>query len=324
MVQVEISRSVELPMFGTYKWSETDFLRPVVFPLVNAEARIYLKACGGPIRRGCHVIYSGLLLLCIPDAPRWFVRGLLSLGDDSVRVAEVIYGYYTVCLEQFDSLLRTVCKVRTLPAQEPIGFESFFAPRDSLDKGVTYSIDGKEHAVFRPRLWRGRRGLNPLFRVNQLITPEKWMGLQGAIDQRRYPSREVSGLYRIRSRLDWREKKIAAIEAAVLTEVMLRVYAENALTLKGISKTRMKDLGDELTFNTLLNVMLPLALTPKRARRLERHVRAVNALRKLRNALVHGNLEESKIDEEIVRVGINGAIALARQLQIGGADEARS
>ena len=74
------------------------------------------------------------------------------------------------------------------------------------------------------------------------------------------------------------------------------------------TNNRVKALRDELTFNTFLNIVLPLSLSPGETRRIEDHIRKVDVLRKIRNDLVHGNILESDIDENNVRAGIEGAL----------------
>ena len=117
-------------------------------------------------------------------------------------------------------------------------------------------------------------------------------------------------LLRIRARLNWREKKIPTIEAAILVEALLREYARRALQTRGFSSNRIKSLGDELSFNTFLNIVLPLTLSKSVAARLEKNIRKVDALRRTRNDLVHGNVSGKDVDEASVRDSIDGALSL--------------
>ena len=126
-----------------------------------------------------------------------------------------------------------------------------------------------------------------ILRSDQILTATKWGRLQSAIDNHDFPAPEMLELLRIRAQLQWRDKKIPTVEAAILVETILREYAEKALLACGFSKTRIKTLRDELTFNTFLNIVLPLSLTKSESARIESHIRNVDVLRRMRNDVVH-------------------------------------
>ena len=79
---------------------------------------------------------------------------------------------------------------------------------------------------------------------------------------------------------------------------------------KGFSKTKIKDLRDELTFNTVLNLLLPLTLTKTEYNGLKKWLPKVDRLRKLRNSIVHNELRDSEIREKEVIDGLHSAVAL--------------
>lgn len=79
--------------------------------------------------------------------------------------------------------------------------------------------------------------------------------------------------------------------------------------------TKIKALGDELSFNNMLNVVLPLSLTKGELKRVRSSIEAVDLLRKIRNDLVHGNISEDQVEEASIDQGINGALRLAEFLK---------
>ena len=79
---------------------------------------------------------------------------------------------------------------------------------------------------------------------------------------------------------------------------------------KGFSKGKIKDLRDELGFNIVLNLVLPLTMSKTELRRLAKWRSSIDHLRKLRNNIVHNNLADESINEKEVLEGIYAAIDL--------------
>jgi hypothetical protein len=176
-------------------------------------------------------------------------------------------------------------------------------------------IDKDTPKAFEPKLIKDRRRINPLFKKEQIITKIKWVKMQSAIENGAYPSEELLELLRIRSKLEWRQRKIATIESAILIETILRDYGEQVLQSLGLSKNKLKSLRDEMSFNTVLNIVLPLSLTKPEHTKVDKHLKSVDLLRRVRNDVVHGNITESEIDETKVRAGIEGALVLVEFLR---------
>lgn len=309
MTSLFVSRNIEIPMVGTWKWSETDYRVPLVFQLHGVKANLTLNAFG-PVKYEREVIVSAHLVLEFSNPLPEFVRGLRTTGKLSQRAAETIYGYYLQVYEQFEGVLRTAGGVTNLMQEPPVPIERFFSKDEFPGMGCYWNQAGEKEKEFRPKIVKNRRRLNPLFRSDQAITQTKWKRLQIAIDNQDFPDSIVLELLRIQSKLGWRQKKIPAIEASILVETLLREYAEKTLFMIGFSKNRVKALRDELTFNTFLNIVLPLSLKRGESKRIEENIRKVDILRKIRNDLVHGNIREEDIDEKSVKTGIEGALAV--------------
>ncbi len=296
-------------MIGTWKWSKTDYDIPLVFHLHGVKASLTLHAYDAG-KRDREVLWNARLVLEFSNPLPEFVRGLKTTGKLAQRAAEAIHGYYVQVYEQFEGVLRTAGGVTNLTQQSPTSIDSFFKKSGIAGEGCRWYLEGEKPKAFSPKITKNRRGLNPLFRNDQIITKAKWKRLQLAIDNQDFPVPEMLELLRIRSQLQWRQKKIPTIEAAILVETLLREYAEKVLITLGFSKNRVKALRDELTFNTFLNIVLPLSLTRSETKRIEEHIRKVDVLRKIRNDLVHGNIREEDIDENNVRSGIEGALVV--------------
>lgn len=296
-------------MIGTWKWSKTDYDIPLVFQLHGVKASLSLNAHDAG-KRDREILWDAHLVLEFSNPLPEFVRGLKTTGKLSQRAAEAIHGYYVQVHEKFEGVLRTAGGVNNLMKLSPMSIEGFFEKKGIARKGCHWYLEGEKPKAFNPKFTKNRRGLNPLFRNDQIITKAKWKRLQLAIDNQDFPVPEMLELLRIRSQLQWRQKKIPTIEAAILVETLLREYAEMVLITLGFSKNRVKVLRGELTFNTFLNIVLTLSLTRSETKRIEEHIRKVDVLRKIRNDLVHGNIREEDIDENNVRNGIEGALVV--------------
>ena len=196
----------------------------------------------------------------------------------------------------------------------PESITNFFSDGVSSRGQVEWSVDGKTFMPFRPKLAKPR-GRNPLYTSAQLITPLRWLQMQRAADNGGFPEGELLELYRIRGKAGWRQLSAAAIEASIISETLLRAYGLKALKESGFSNSKLKRLRDELTFNNLLNIVLPLSLGKADLRRLESAIDAVDRLRGIRNDLVHGNIVQKDVEGPQVEQGIDGAIKLVRFLQ---------
>lgn len=306
MPSIFVSRRIMIPMIGTWKWTKADYDVPLIFRLNGVKGYLNLEYYAHG-KRDRDVVWMADLSLEFTNPTPKFIQGLKTCGKLAQSAAEVIYGHYLQIIEQFEGALRTAGGVINLRTEPPMSLENFFA-NDAINDGCRWHIDGEKQKPFNPKLAKGRRLLNPILRSDQILTATKWGRLQSAIDNHDFPAPEMLELLRIRAQLQWRDKKIPTVEAAILVETILREYAEKALLACGFSKTRIKTLRDELTFNTFLNIVLPLSLTKSESARIESHIRNVDVLRRMRNDVVHGNIRAEDIDETNARNGIEGAL----------------
>lgn len=139
--------------------------------------------------------------------------------------------------------------------------------------------------------------------------------MQRAADAGDFPDGGVLELYRIRGKAAWKELKVAAIEASIISESLLRTYGTEILKRNNFSNNKIKRLKDEMTFNNLLNILLPLSLSKTEVRAMQPHIDSVDTLRAIRNDLVHGNITGEDLDSKVIDRGIESALRLVGFLQ---------
>jgi len=314
MSHLIVRKKIDFPSFGASKWRKLDHDTPLTLQLPQAKALIFLDEERYPGKRDVIVLPSGRMELHYSPAPPYLLRSLASKGTASAAGAETIYDAYVEIHTRFEALLFSAGKVRYLMRMGPESMTNFFSG-DVLSNGqVEWSLDGKPYAPFQPKMAKPR-GRNPLYTAAQLVTPIRWRDMQIAADNASYPEGELLELYRIRGKAGWRELRAAAIEASIISESLLRAYGLKALKESGFSNNKLKRLRDELTFNNLLNIVLPLSLGKADLRRVQKAIDAVDRLRGIRNDLVHGNITQKEVEATQVEQGIEGAITLVRFLQ---------
>jgi hypothetical protein len=82
--------------------------------------------------------------------------------------------------------------------------------------------------------------------------------------------------------------KYAFIEVWTALEVAIVSYLKNAKLAKGISKNKLDDLEGEVGISYLLSIELPL-VHPTNDETFKKHITRVDAIRKLRNKVIHEN-----------------------------------
>jgi hypothetical protein len=314
MTHLIVRKQIDFPSFGASKWRKQDHGTPLSLQLTQAKALIFLDEEKYPGKRDVIVLPSGRMELHYSPAPTDLVRSLSSKGTASAAAADSIYEAYLEAHTKFEALLYTAGKVRYLMRMGPESMNHFFSGGVLSDGRVEWSLDGSTYAPFQPKMPKPR-GRNPLYTAAQLVTPTRWRDMQVAADNGSYPEDELLELYRIRGKAGWRELRAAAIEASIISESLLRAYGLKALKESGFSNNKLKRLRDELTFNNLLNIVLPLSLGKTDLRRVQGAIDSVDRLRGIRNDLVHGNITQKEIEAPQVEQGIDGAIALVRFLQ---------
>ena len=310
MTNLIIRKRLNSPTFGTWKWNKTNYERPLTFQLDGARSQIFIEE-NSIGNRPLQITMNLQFVLIFEGAPSGYIVALKSRGAKSTKFAERIYDYFLETLSRFEGVLRVSGKVRHLMSLGIPSIHGFYDPRGVVwCEGVTWQIDGEEPKEFHPKLPNQPRGKNPLFKHPQLITVDKWEKLQKDIDTSGFPSEDILELYRLSGKVYPKYKRIPIVEAAILIESKLKAYAESILPDKGFSKSKIKDLRDELSFNTVLNLVLPLTLSKADLKRVSKWRPRIDRIRKLRNDIVHNDLSDEGIGEKEVLEGINAAVDL--------------
>jgi hypothetical protein len=295
MYNLVIKKRFTATTFGTWKWKKDDYTVPLSFQLDGARSQIYVKEDrfrDDPLQIVLHLVF----VLIFEGAPKDYLQALRSRGKKSIQFAHRVYDYFVETLSRFEAVLRVSGKVRNLIPMGVPTIHSFYES-GGLNGGevVTWQVGKNEPQRFCAKLEGQPKGKSALFKHPQLVTVEKWKMLQEDIDANRIPPDDVVELHRLAGKVYPREKRLPVVEAAILIESKLKAYAEAILPKKGFSRSKIKDLKDELTFNTVLNLVLPLTLTKSELRRLKRWIPLVDRIRKLRNDIVHNALQEESI-----------------------------
>lgn len=314
MPALTVRREFDFPSFGAGKWTKADHERPLRLQLAVARALIYLEE-DRYSKRDLIVFPQGRIELVYDPAPADLVDSLRRKGAKAASAAQIIYDAYVEAHNKFTALLHSPGNLRYVYRAAPDSIRNFFSAIGSIrGRAVEWSLDGGPFNRFDPPLPKPK-GRNPMFKADQLLTPRRWVALQEAADTGEYIEGEMLELYRIRGKAAWRELRVAAIEASIISESLLRTYGVEILKRNGFSNSKIKRLRDEMTFNNLLNILLPLSLSKTELRKLQSHIDAVDTLRGIRNDLVHGNIEEKDVDPKNLDSGIDSAIKLVKFLR---------
>lgn len=314
MPKITVTRNIDPGSFGIPQWTDDQHRVPLVLQVTGATARIFIKTSDhlhAQGRKKIDFMPRGFIELVFDPAPQRLMKGLRtkSGGEES---AKQIYKAYREAMQKLEALLLSAANLKYMYWLRVIGESEFFS-NSFIDK-VSWSVDGGPFSTFSPKLTRDRR-LNPMFKSDQLVTFEKWEKLQDAADNQSIPEGELLELYRIRTKTHFNQGRTAAIEASIISETLLRDYGAKVLKSQGFSRTKVKKIRDELTFNNLLNIVLPLSLSKTDFGKISKAVAAVDELRRLRNDIVHGNIDSSPVDRNVVADGIEGAIRLVNFLK---------
>jgi hypothetical protein len=314
MGKLIIRRKIDFPACGLWKWTKADYKRPLVLTVDRAKISFFVRE-RDDLWNGIDLIVMGHIEICFQPAPMNIIEGLISRRGKAIEAANEIYRIYLKSYEQLEALLMSAGNVKNLSSYHMLGMSEFYGSKDRfLGDAVEWSFNDSEFIGFYPTLTRDKRR-NPLYSAQQLITPQRWVRIQAAADNQDIPCDELLELYRIRSKASRGQTRVAIIEASIISESLLRSYGLTILAKKGFSKSKLKKLRDEFTFNNLLNIVLPLTLSTKSMRYVSNAIQAVDKLRGIRNDLIHGEIDEKGVEQGDVTRGIDGALKLSAFLK---------
>lgn len=311
MPDLIIHKRIDPMTFGTWKWSQADYERPLTFQLDGARSQILIEEDSFGKRRDLSVFHQIHFQLIIQGAPPENIAALRSRGAKSTPFAQRVFDYYVDTLERFEAVIRVSGKVRHLYTHGALTMHSFYDTGGEFSKeGVEWRIDDGESYLFQPKLPSRQRGMNPLFKHPEVVTVDKWKKMQKYINANNFPSDETLELYRLAGKVYPKTKRLPVVEAAILIESKLKSYVEDILQRRGFTKSKFKDLRDVLTFNAILNLVLPLTLSRTDLTKVNRWRPRIDRIRKIRNDIVHNDLSDDEIVDQVVIDGIYAAIDL--------------
>jgi hypothetical protein len=315
MSKLTIKRKVDFTAFGTSIWTDKDYERPLVLHIDGAKVNFYLEKdpLGLSSRLNINVMPQGKIEILFDPAPSSLIKGLQSKVSELVA-ANKIYSVYKTAFERLEALLLSKGNQKYLYWMRVMSEGEFFQDNGLIGDSLQWSVDGAEFKKFIPKLPKSRK-INPMYKSDQLVTPTKWRKLQDAADNNEYPTGELLELYRIRNKSYMQDSKTAAIEASIISKTLLREYGLKALRTQGFSNNKIKKIKDELTFNNLLNVVLPLSLSKSEFSKISTSVTKVDNLRQIRNDFVHGNKASTEFEVNDIAEGTEAAIKLVNFLK---------
>jgi hypothetical protein len=285
----------------------------LVIHVDRAKVSIYIEKKRSGVYRNILLLPYGRLEIEFDPAPKQMVSDLKS-KTGSANAAKKIYDIHRVAFENFEALLLSKANLKYVYPMKFISESEFFSEDGIHGESVEWSIDSSDFVAFKPKLPSSRK-INPMYKSDQLISVSKWKKLQEAADNFEFLEDELLELYRIRNKAYMEQRKTAAIETSIISETLLREYGLKVLRVQGFSNNKINKIKDELTFNNLLNIVLPLSLTKSKFSKISQAVTKVDSLRKIRNDLVHGNKMDTEVEVSDVIERTEGAIKLVNFLK---------
>ncbi len=124
MKDLVIKRNIDFPGFGTWKWNEDDYNKPLTISVGQSKFHFFInkdKLFG----RDLQVLPSGYIEILFSPPPKALVKALNSKGQAAVEAVEKIYQCYVEAYEKFQSLLMSAGKVTRLLYDRPMSIHTF-------------------------------------------------------------------------------------------------------------------------------------------------------------------------------------------------------
>jgi hypothetical protein len=304
-----------------WKWSERDFKIPLRVLLPDSTALVFLDDPDRPFsvhatspRRPRQWVMHSTILFQFEEPTDDFRHGLQRpRTEKGERAAKKIHGDYLRCVDIVVTYCRLELEVHSILDGHKSDLFDLFGGNFQRQTKVSWSSNGEIFAPFNYKPKMGRK-FNAIYRSEALIKPADWVRLERAISRQQMPPAEVRELLKLRSKVQWNEKRVSIVESAAIIEMALKNVVSNALLQRGVSKARLDSLRGEAGFSIFLNFMLPLGLSNTTYKRVLPLIRKIDKLRKLRNQIMHENLPEQHIDTAEAYEGVDSCVDLIMYL----------
>lgn len=314
-------KEVHPPFFTLWKWSRDDYKKDVELEIDGAKVLFRLglssfeedKDRKLPDRQW--VMYSHIFIV-VENPSQELLDGLNNKSDEKeLEAANTIYSIYQKTIDTLTLHARWYLKLPNILSPYLTMFHEMFYENGFLSqRRVFWRMGGSD---FQPFILKKKQEskINPRFLSKNLLSVDKWIKFKKYLSSAPELSQNIVELVRIKSKVEWNEKRIPTIETAALIEVVIRNAATTALKNQGVSNRKIKNTNDEAGLSILLNMLLPLILTKKEVETNKVYLDHLDALRSVRNKIMHENLSEKDIDLEVVEKGINAAIEITLLLE---------
>lgn len=218
-----------------------------------------------------------------------------------------------------ESVNTFILKAKLLCKIDSIDFQTFTSYYDLFENflhghNVEWSNDSTNYTPFY-MLKNKSRKINPRYKRENLLDTNKWNLLINKINSISLPSQEITELYRIKDKLLYNDLKIPLVEAITIIEIFINNKMILISAKKGIEQKTLSGLKKDISFSVLLNILLPLNITPKENRIYGNDIKNIDNLRKIRNKIMHENLSNDRIDKKVTERGIESGIKLLKFLE---------
>lgn len=315
MLHIKIN-NIAVPFVLT-GWNKKDMLTPLRISEADWIAELYIlpDIIRNEFPPNNQILVHGNIEVYIQKPEDWLLDGINQKSPDEImRAAKYIYDIY------IESMRRAVVYARmNLNLQNILemnsSFYDLFEDHPFSSKKVEWRVEKATLKTFSFEIPKSNE-INPLFKEDKLVSPEKWRSLQKFIDKNHLPSKEVEELLRLKQKTAWNEKRIATIESAIIIEFILSKKIQKILTVQGVSQNKIKEMKREIGMSISLNLIIPLSISKKEYEKQKSCIEKIDKLRKVRNEIIHESLKESSIELKTVSEGIDSAIQLISFLDI--------
>ena len=314
-------KEVPAPFFTLWKWSKEDYKKEVELEIDGTKV-LFRFGLGSFDEDGDRKLHDMQWAMCshifivIQNSSQEFLDGLNNKSDETeLEVANKIYSIYQKTIDALTLHGRWYLKLPSILSPHLSRFDEMFYQEGFLSRGnVFWRTGGSEFQLFT--LKKKQEGtINPIFQNHNLLSVEKWAKFKKYLASAPELSPNIVELVRIKSKVDWNERRIPTIETAALMEVVIRNAVTTALKNQGVSNTKIKGANDEAGLSILLNMLVPLILKKAEVAKYKIYLDQLDALRTVRNKIMHENLPELAIDLDVVKNGINAAIEITLLLE---------
>lgn len=309
-------KDVTGPSFFLWKWTKKDYEKSVNFIIDDAKVdfkfsvdSFYDREKELPDRQ---MPMCGQFIFTIENPSKEFLDGLENpSGLNAQYTTQTIYDLYEKALEKIIFYGRWVAKLTSIVDGVKTYPNELFSGGFLNTNRVYWRVGDKEWKpfVYQPKL-KGK--INPLFKSKNLLTTEKWEKISQFAKTKTELGKEIEELLRIKSKVAWRGKRIPTVEIAALMEVIIRNKARIILKIQGQSTKKIEN--EEVALSALLNVVLPLIISRTDMKKHKKNIDALDLLRKVRNDIMHKNIQENEIDLETIKKGVDAAIKITYML----------